>query len=127
MLVRPPSASLARQFRSLERDVRGGTGDPRAGALKMISMAQAPERVAKYEVMEEIGSGGMATVFRARDPRLDREVALKLIHRHLRQSTEVAARFNSEARVVAKLRHPNVVEVYDVSDEDDEQRYLVVE
>jgi eukaryotic-like serine/threonine-protein kinase len=93
----------------------------------MISMAQAPERVAKYDVMEEIGSGGMATVYRARDPRLERDVALKLIHRHLRQSTEVAARFNSEARVVAKLRHPNVVEVYDVSDEDDDERYLVVE
>jgi eukaryotic-like serine/threonine-protein kinase len=93
----------------------------------MISMAQAPERVAKYDVKEEIGSGGMATVFRAYDPRLDRDVALKLIHRHLRQSTEVAARFNSEARVVAKLRHPNVVEVYDVSGEDDEAQYLVVE
>jgi serine/threonine-protein kinase len=74
--------------------------------------------------MEEIGSGGLATVYRAHDPRLDREVALKLIHRHLRQSEEVAARFNSEARVVAKLRHPNVVEVYDVSDEDDEARKL---
>lgn len=93
----------------------------------MISMAQAPLQLSKYKLIEEIGHGGMATVYRARDTRLDRDVALKLIHRHLRQSEEVGARFNSEARVVARLKHPNIVEVYDVSDEDDEARYLIVE
>jgi serine/threonine-protein kinase len=102
-----------------------GEGGRRGGA--MISMVHVPLRLSKYELLEEIGHGGMATVFRAHDTRLDREVALKLIHRHLRQSNEVEARFNSEARVVAKLRHPNVVEVYDVSNEDDDERFLVVE
>lgn len=81
----------------------------------------------KYEVGEEIGHGGMATVYRARDRRLDRDVAIKVIHRHLRENAEVAARFVSEARAVAKLKHPNIVEVYDVSDETDAERYLVVE
>jgi serine/threonine-protein kinase len=81
----------------------------------------------KYEIFEEIGHGGMATVFRGRDRRLDREVAVKVIHRHLRENREVAARFVSEARAVAKLKHPNIVEVYDVSDEADPERYLVVE
>jgi serine/threonine-protein kinase len=69
----------------------------------------------------------MATVYLARDRRLGREVALKIIHRHLRENTEVAARFASEARAVAKLKHPNIVEVYDVSDDEEPERYLVVE
>ncbi len=69
----------------------------------------------------------MATVYRARDRRLHRDVAVKVIHRHLRENAEVAARFVSEARAVAKLKHPNIVEVYDVSDEGDPERYLVVE
>lgn len=66
-------------------------------------------------------------MYRARDRRLGREVAVKLIHAHLRENTEVAARFVSEARAVARLRHPNVVEVFDVSDENEPERYLVVE
>jgi len=69
----------------------------------------------------------MATVYRARDRRLGREVAIKVIHHHLRENTEVAARFVSEARAVAKVKHPNIVEVYDVSDADEPERYLVQE
>jgi serine/threonine-protein kinase len=69
----------------------------------------------------------MATVYRARDRRLGREVAVKIIHRHLRENREVAQRFESEARAVAKLKHPNIVEVYDVSDANESERYLVVE
>ena len=84
-------------------------------------------RLAKYELIEEIGHGGMATVYRARDKRLGREVAIKLIHKHLRENAEVGARFVAEARAAAKLRHPRIVEVYDVSNEEDGERYLVVE
>jgi eukaryotic-like serine/threonine-protein kinase len=69
----------------------------------------------------------MATVYRARDRRLGREVAVKVIHHHLRENSEVAARFVSEARAVAKVKHPNIVEVYDVSDAGDSERYLVQE
>ena len=69
----------------------------------------------------------MATVYRARDRRLGREVAVKVIHHHLRENTEVAARFVSEARAVAKVKHPNIVEVYDVSDAGEPERYLVQE
>ena len=84
-------------------------------------------RIAKYDVVEEIGHGGMATVYRAMDRRLGREVAVKVIHRHLRESLEVGRRFTAEARAVAKLRHPNIVEIYDVSDDDIAERYLVAE
>ncbi len=83
--------------------------------------------LSKYELLEEIGHGGMATVYRARDPRLGREVAVKVIHKHLRENAEVGLRFIAEARAAAKLRHPNIVEVFDVSTEDDRERFLVAE
>lgn len=89
--------------------------------------AYPPLEIAKYEFLDEIGHGGMATVYRARDRRLGREVAIKVIHRHLRESPEVAKRFQSEALAVAKVKHPNIVEVYDVSSEDEAEKYLVVE
>lgn len=89
--------------------------------------AHPPVKLDKYEVLDEIGHGGMATVYRARDRRLGREVAVKVIHRHLRESAEVGARFQSEALAVAKVKHPNIVEVYDVSGENEEEKYLVVE
>jgi eukaryotic-like serine/threonine-protein kinase len=92
----------------------------------MTALLRLPE-LTKYELLEEIGHGGMATVYRARDRRLGREVAVKLIHHHLRNSSEVAERFAREATAVAKLRHPGIVEVYDVSDPDEPERYLVVE
>src|SRR5215471_3669858 len=83
--------------------------------------------LAKYEVLEELGHGGMATVYRAHDKRLARDVAVKVIHPHLRDSAEVAHRFFVEAKAVAKLRHPNIVEVYDVSSEGEPEQYLVCE
>ncbi len=91
------------------------------------SSARGFPELDKYELLEEIGHGGMATVYRARDLRLDREVAVKVIHKHLRENLEVRRRFVSEAKAVAKLRHPAIVDVYDVSAEDDDERYLVVE
>jgi len=84
-------------------------------------------QLSKYEILEELGHGGMATVYRAKDVRLGREVAVKIIHKHLRESHEMAARFEAEARAVAKLRHPNIVEVYDVSSEDEADKYIVVQ
>ncbi len=83
--------------------------------------------LAKYDVLEELGHGGMATVYRARDKRLGRDVAIKVLHPHLKESREIAHRFSAEARAVAKLRHGNIVEVFDVSAEDEDEQYLVVE
>jgi serine/threonine protein kinase len=81
----------------------------------------------RYEVLEELGHGGMATVYRAHDPRLDRDVALKVIHNHLRDNPEIAQRFRHEAQAVAKLKHRSIVEIYDVPDTDDGERFLVAE
>jgi eukaryotic-like serine/threonine-protein kinase len=93
----------------------------------VTSPAERKPELEKYDIFEEIGHGGMATVYRAHDRRLGRDVAVKIIHRHLRENREVTARFASEARAVARVKHPNVVEVYDVSDDGEAERYLVVE
>ena len=95
--------------------------------MSMASPLRGVPTLDKYEIVEEIGSGGMATVYRARDVRLGRDVAVKVIHKHLRENAEVARRFVAEARAAAKLKHPGIVEVYDVSSEDDAERFLVVE
>ncbi len=92
-----------------------------------VSSSNRFPELERFELIEEVGHGGMATVYRARDLRLGREVAVKVIHKHLRDNQEVRRRFGSEARAVAKLKHRGIVEVYDVSDESDEERYLVVE
>lgn len=81
----------------------------------------------KYEILEEIGHGGMATVFRARDSRLDRPVALKILHPHLRGSSEARARFSREARSVARLKHPRVLEIYDYSGEESSESWIATE
>lgn len=92
-----------------------------------MTLAALVPRIGKYDLLEEVGHGGMATVYRAHDPRLARDVAVKVIHRHLRESAEVGRRFTAEARAVAKLRHPNIVEIYDVADDDAPERFLVAE
>lgn len=71
-------------------------------------------RLGDYELMNELGSGGMGVVFRARQSSLDRIVALKLMHRSLSEDREHAARFLREARVAASLRHPGIVAIYDL-------------
>ncbi|MDO5494370.1 MAG: Stk1 family PASTA domain-containing Ser/Thr kinase [bacterium] len=67
----------------------------------------------RYEVTQRIARGGMATVYHAVDRRLDREVAVKIMHSHLAESDDFVARFRREARAAARLSHPNVVGVYD--------------
>ena len=84
-------------------------------------------RVGKYEIIGEIGHGGMATVYRARDTRLDRLVALKVMHPHLQGAKEARARFAREAVTIARLKHPNILEIYDYSGEDGDTHYIATE
>jgi serine/threonine-protein kinase len=85
------------------------------------------ERIGRYEVLGELGTGGMAVVYRARDARLERDVAVKVLHPHLAKDAESRARFEREARAAARLRHPNIVEVYEFSAPDEPQSYMVTE
>jgi serine/threonine-protein kinase len=67
----------------------------------------------RYEVTSRIARGGMATVYRATDRRLDRTVAVKMMHAHLAESPDFVARFRREARAAARLAHPGIVAVHD--------------
>lgn len=80
----------------------------------------------RYEVTARIARGGMATVYLALDRRLDRQVAIKVMHPHLAEGSDVAARFRREARAAARLTHPGVVNVFDQGSEG-ETSYLTME
>ena len=84
-----------------------------------------PEKVDRYEIQGEIDRGGMATVFRAYDPRFQRTVAVKLLPRQMMHDPQFKERFTREAQTIAKLEHPAIVPVYDFG-EDDGQPYLVM-
>jgi WD40 repeat protein len=83
-------------------------------------------RLGPYEVLEPLGSGGMGEVYRARDPRLGRDVAVKLVTTDGPPSPDRLRRFETEARAAAQLSHPNVVTVFDVGTHDGHP-YLVLE
>jgi len=69
-----------------------------------------------YEILAPIGAGGMGEVYRALDPRLGREVALKILPPEMAVDRERLARFHREARAVAALNHPNIVTLYSVEE-----------
>lgn len=83
------------------------------------------ENVGPYRIIEQLGQGGMASVVKAYHPALDRYVALKVLHPAFLEDPNFLARFQREARVVAKLEHPNIVPVYDFA-EHEGQPYLVM-
>jgi len=70
-----------------------------------------------YHVVEKIGAGGMGEVYRAHDERLDRDVAIKVIHEAVAQDPERLRRFEREAKAVARLAHPNILEIWDFGSE----------
>jgi len=84
-------------------------------------------RIGRYELIEEIGRGGMAVVYRALDTGLGREVALKLLHPHLSSHAEARRRFQREAQAIARLQHDSIIEIYDFSGEDADVIYIVME
>ena len=83
------------------------------------------ENIGPYRIIEQLGQGGMATVFKAYHASLDRYVALKALHPAFNEDTTFEARFQREARVVAKLEHPHIVPVYDYA-EHEKRPYLVM-
>ena len=80
----------------------------------------------RYEILERIGTGGMAIVYKAKCHRLNRLVAIKILKSDLAQNEEFRRRFNAESQAVAQLSHPNIVSVYDVSRGGD-MEYIVME
>ena len=84
-------------------------------------------QIGKYKILEEVGRGGMAIVYKAHDTVLDRIVALKLLHPHLSEEPQAKERIQAEARAVARLQHPLIPEIYDFSGNDSEHTYIVTE
>ncbi|MBN1955416.1 MAG: protein kinase [Anaerolineae bacterium] len=80
----------------------------------------------KYSIVSRLGYGGMATVYRAHQPHLDRYVAIKVLHSHLAEEANFVTRFEREAEAVARLNHTNVVKIYDF-DADDGLYFMVME
>jgi len=75
-------------------------------------------RLGPYEILSSIGAGGMGEVYRARDTRLDRIVAIKVLPTHLADRSELRERFEREARVVASLNHPHICTLFDIGQQD---------
>ena len=89
-------------------------------------MLDAGKRLGPYEILSPLGAGGMGEVYRARDTRLGREVAVKVLPEHLTSNPEIRTRFEREARTISGLNHPNICTLFDVGREDDTD-YLVME
>lgn len=83
------------------------------------------QKIGRYEIKSELGRGGMATVYKAYDPRFERDVALKVLPRELLHDPQFRVRFEREAKTIAALEHQAIVPVYDVGD-DDGQPYFVM-
>src|SRR5262247_3516111 len=75
-------------------------------------------RVGSYEVLSQLGAGGMGVVFRARDTKLQRDVALKLLPDHFAADPDRLSRFQREAQLLASVNHPNIAQIYGLEEKD---------
>jgi serine/threonine protein kinase len=82
-------------------------------------VVSAGTRLGPYEILEPLGAGGMGEVYRARDPRLARDVAIKVLSEELRRDEGRLRRFEREARAAGGLNHPNILTIYDIGTHED--------
>jgi eukaryotic-like serine/threonine-protein kinase len=86
-----------------------------------------PETIGEFAIEDLVGEGGMGMVYRAHDSTLDRTVAIKVLHPALTASADSRKRFRAEAKAVGRLAHPNIVQVYQWSEDSDDRQFLVME
>ena len=97
----------------------------RATVPAAVAMSAFPETLGGYRLLERIGSGGMGTVFRATEESLHREVAVKILSPAWNADAQHCAAFENESRVIAQLRHTNIVEIYGAGQEGDYRYYVM--
>ena len=85
-----------------------------------------PRQIDRYQILEQVGRGGMGVVYRARDPVLDRDVAIKSLLVDFGVDQDARGRFQQEARAAARLQHPNIVTIYEFGEQDDSP-FLIME
>lgn len=90
-------------------------------------MSLVGRHIGRYRILEQLGQGGMSVVYKGLDTTLDREVAVKVLHPHLAGRLESRKRLEREAKAVARLHHPNILEVFDYSAESGNEAFLVTE
>src|SRR5262245_52506668 len=99
---------------------------PDDSGLKLATPSADCDQVPGFELLGEIGRGGMGVVWRARDLSLDREVAIKFLHEKFSADSSVAERFVEEARITGQLQHPGIPAVYHVGKLADGRPYLAM-
>lgn len=87
----------------------------------------AETKLGPYEILSPLGAGGMGEVYRARDTRLGRDVAVKVLPERFISSPDFRQRFEREARAISSLQHPHICVLYDVGHDDGAGEYLVME
>ncbi|HWB77690.1 MAG TPA: serine/threonine-protein kinase, partial [Nannocystaceae bacterium] len=98
----------------------------RAARERLFGVAGEAKRAGRYVLVDRLGAGGMGVVYSAYDAMLDRKVAIKFIHGHLADQDTTRARFLREARAMARLSHPNVVQIFE-ADEADGRLFIALE
>ena len=96
-----------------EESLRQGFEPGLTARITPILSLSAGTRLGSYEIVAPLGAGGMGEVYRARDAKLDREVAIKVLPQHLTSDPDALARFEREAKAVAALSHPNILAIHD--------------
>jgi serine/threonine protein kinase/Flp pilus assembly protein TadD len=112
-------------------DIGSGSGflevlDPFRAATILEDLSPAPTVIGRYDVVRQLGRGGMGVVYLARDPALDRQVALKLLPVALGADARAARRFMEEARAASALDHPNIATVYEVGQAESARHYIAM-
>src|SRR5512132_1859550 len=109
----------------IERTTRSRPDRPRVRLLSTLTLSPGT-RLGPYELVAPVGAGGMGEVYRAKDTRLDRTVAVKVLPAHLSSSAESRQRFEREARTISQLSHPHICALYDVGNQEGVE-FLVME
>ena len=113
-----PAVAMMEQFRTAERAQREAT-------LKQAEFAVPPDRIGDFDVVQEIGRGGMGIVYEAEQRSLGRPVALKVLPKHVLLLDKHLKRFQREAQTAARLRHTNIVAVFGVGEQDGLHYYVM--